>query len=401
MFYRVFICKPLPRPSVYGVDAQQLVKRNRLTGQVIETSNLGRTKAVGADGQLIPEPIKVMLDRNTNTYNIGLSELVDNPFTEETNEIIRKYRLDPKAWKDILESIKTQEKITKQMWAEIRFGLQPDELTERRPPKPTKELGDTRTKIMKTQVILYDEANPFCEDNLNGWLAIQILKHSPRVARSKESGNTATQSWYLVEQQTEQRQNIDAIIQQNKTIAKLAEYNDKYPITSTLEENILYFIASITYGDLSKPIVRDKITPVSIQEKIDEFLKPKQKDKTLSNCESFMKSVKLYEENPELFYARYLAQQMVNKNALQEVNGKWYWAAQKNKQENIGAFAFNSFDNFVNFVYTEMTTLDSKYFADLVKELLQKQAVVPFQIQALIETKIEAPEYFVKTAKKK
>ena len=335
MFYKVYLCKPLPRPSVYGVDQHQLVKRNKLTGQVIETSNLGRTKAVGSDGQPLTSPIKVMLDRDTNTYNIGLSELVDNPYTEETTELLRKYRLDPKSWRNILDEIKNNEKISKQLWAEIRFGLQPDELTERRPPKPTKESGDNRTKIMKTVVILYDEANPFSEDNLNGWLAIQILKHSAQVARSKESANTATQSWYLVEQQTEQRQNIDAIIQQNRTIAKLAEYNDKYPITSELEENVLFFIASITLNDKFKPLVKDKQNPVSIQEKIDEFLKPRQKELTLQNCQSFMKTITLYETNPELFYARYLSQQMINKNSLQEVNGKWYWAAQKQKQENV------------------------------------------------------------------
>lgn len=379
MYYKVYICKPLQKRSNQGLHLQQLVKKK--DGETIETRPFGRTKGIDASGNSLPEIIKAERTADRTKYDIGLSEVINNPFKElDVDKILSQYNLDPLLWRAPLGKIVTQDTIAKQTWGEIRFGLVPDELTERVPVKPTKDNPDTRTRIMKKNVVLYDEPNPFCEDNLEGWLSIQILLHAKkRVATSEESANTATQGWVIIEQSVEQKLSIDATLTQNRAIAKLSMLSDRFPITNVLEENILYFIGANILDNKFKPLLKGKVQPVVISEKLDSFLKPKDKGDILQNVEAFNKSVDLYEKTPDQFFASYLARQAFNVSILQQNNAQWFWRSQKDKLDNIENYKFNSFDAFVNFLYNEMIKIESPLFDEFLDELRKNNVVIPLQ----------------------
>lgn len=390
MHYRVFICKPIYKESKTGLHLQQLRKIRKDTREVMETIPLKRTKGINYKGESLTESIRAERNESRTAYDIGLSEQINNPFHgEDIDKIISQFRLNPQTWlkedfqgKNLLQRIIDRDMISKQRWAEIRFGLEPDELTERVPPKPNKENPDTRTRIMKKEVILYDEANPFCEDNLEGWLSIQILKHAKsRVANGMENINTAYHGWVIMEQAVEQRLSISNSMKVNKAIAKFSELSENYPVTNILEENILYFIGSLLLNNRFKPLLSGKVNPVTINEKLEGYLKPKSKSDTLPNIEKFNKIISLFEKTPDQFFAKYFAQQALNKNIIQQNNGVWFWKSQRDKTDNSGSYRFNSLEAFSNFIYNEMIAIESPLFEEFLRELKVKNTVIPIQFK--------------------
>lgn len=380
--FEVYICKPIPKSSKRGLDQQRFYMKNLETG-VKTNLNKVRTKGLDHKGNSLPEPIIPLKNKEGTAYDIGLSQLLDNPFKDrKPSELISSYNLDA-SWKDYLVDIVSSDEITKQTWAEIRFGLPYNELTQNVPPKGTKENPDTRTRVMKIKVVLYDEVNPFCTDNLNGFLAIQTLLNdrSGRVAPSQEAVNTATHGWVIVKQAVEQRLEIAATQKQNKAIGRLANYMEKYPATNALEENIMYFIGSGLLDNKYNPLFKDKVTPAVISEKIDAYLKPK-KELVSFHVDRFNKHLDLFENQPELFYAKYLGQQCKNKNIIQQVNSKWFW-----KRANGTTDEFESLDAFSNYIYSESEKIESSAFSELITRLQSRGCIVPLFFTQEVESR--------------
>ena len=69
-------------------------------------------------------------------------------------------------------------------------------------------------------------------------------------------------------------------LKQNKAVGEYADYCLNYPITEALESNVVYFMASIMMertGKTTQPLVKSLVNAKTIDEKINDFLKPKDK----------------------------------------------------------------------------------------------------------------------------
>lgn len=376
--FKTYVVKPIPKKSNQGLDNQYFWKKDLSTGTQVRLDKV-RTKATDASGNPGNEVIWCLKDIRTNSYDIGLSVMFENEHKgKKVEDMLRQYRLDAKVWREELNKIVLEDFISKQTWAEIRFGLTPDELTERVPPKPNKDNPDTRTRIMKTGVTLYDEVNPFCEDNLAGFLKIQILKHdrSNRVANGQDKINTALHGWVMVEQSQEHRASMDLVQKKNLAIGRLALLFDKYPVTTVLEENVAYFIAASITNPKLIPLVKGKPTPNTISEKLDEFLNPRDKDMLPWNIKTFNEVVDLFEKQPDFFYAKYLVRQAINVQLVQHVNSTWHW-----RRTDGTTSPFESVDAMNIYISTEMDKIESSSLAEFVVALKSKNCVIPAHIK--------------------
>lgn len=381
--FKTYICKPLQRPSVMGRHLNQIYERNRLTGEQKILGAANRTKAVNASGESLTEQVQVC--RNTHDrsrYNAGLSRMIENPFRDAPEKIMSMYALKPE-WQDKIEKIVKSEQIPLQTFGEIRFNLLPNELTEQVPPKPTKDNPDTRTRLMKKVITLYDRPNMFSEDNLEGWLSIQILLNNPdRVATSTQGANSSIQNWIILEEAVEQKLSADIHLKQNKAIGEYADYCLNYPVTEALESNVVYFLASIMMeraGKGTQPLIKGMVNPKTIDDKINSFLKPKDKGDVEWNIPEFNRVVKLQKEQPDLFFTKYFVQQALNTQIIQPSNGYIYWRSQKDKLDSIETYKFNSQETFTTFIYNEMIKVDSPVFDEFILELKNRNIVIPRQ----------------------
>lgn len=387
MMFKTYVCKPLQRPSVQGRHLNQVFEENKRTGERKILGAANRTKALNENGESIPEYVQVARNVHDRTrYQAGLSKMIENPFKEEPSKIMTMYGLKPE-WADKLEKICSAEQISLQTFGEIRFNLLPNELTEQVPPRPTQANPDTRTRLMKTVVTLYDRPNMFSEDNLEGWLKIQILLHNPDRVATSLPGNTAIQNWVILEESVEQKLSADVHLKQNKAIGEYADYCLNYPITEALESNVVYFMASIMMersGKAFQPLVKGIVNAKTIDEKINGFLKPKDKSEIEWNVPEFNRVVKLQKEQVDYFFAKYFVQQALNVQVIQPTNGYIYWRSQRDKIDSIETYKFNSQETFTTFLYNEMTKVESPLFDEFLLELKSKNLIIPKQYKLKI-----------------
>lgn len=381
--FKTYICKPLLRPSVQGRHLNQVYEQNRSTGERRILGPANRTKALNANGESVPEYVQVARNvHDRSRYQAGLSKMITNPFRDDVEKIMSMYRLDP-VWADKLKDIVKQEEISLQTFGEIRFHLVPNELTEQVPPRPTQANPDTRTRLMKKVVTLYDRPNVFCEDNLEGWLSIQILLHNPdRIATSTQGANSTIHNWIILEESVDQKLSADVHLKQNKAVGEYADYCLNYPITEALESNVVYFMASIMMektGKTTQPLIKGIVNAKTIDEKINDFLKPKDKADIEWNVPEFNRVVKLQKEQVDLFFAKYFVQQALNVQVIQPTNGYIYWRSQRDKPDSIETYKFNSQEAFTTFIYNEMGKVESPLFDEFILELKSKNIVIPKQ----------------------
>ena len=383
MLFKTYVCKPLQRPSVQGRHLDQIYEIDKKAGTKKMIGSANRTKALDINGESLPELVQVVKNvHDRSRYQAGLSKMIENPFKDEPSKIMSMYGLKP-AWEDKLEKICKSDQITLQTFGEIRFNLLPDELTEQVPPRPTQSNPDTRTRLMKKNVILYDRPNIFSEDNLEGWLAIQILLNNPdRVATTTQGANSSIHNWIILEESVEQKLNADTHLKQNKAIGEYADYCLNYPITEALETNVVYFMASIMMertGKATQPLIKGIVNAKTIDDKINGFLKPKDKADIEWNVPEFNRVVKLQKEQPDLFFAKYFVQQALNVQVIQPNNGFIYWRSQRDKVDSLETYKFNSTETFTTFIYNEMNQVDSPLFDEFILELRDKNVIIPKQ----------------------
>jgi hypothetical protein len=137
-----------------------------------------------------------------------------------------------------------------------------------------------------------------------------------------------------------------------------------------LEENIPFFIASIITDSKKAPLITGKPTPVKVSEKLDDFLSGSSLE---YNIKEFNKAVDLFEKTPDLFYSRYIAQQMRNVKMIQNVNAQWHY--RRNNGENS---TWETFEQLITYIYSEMNKPDSSILNEILTLLkVRYTCIVP------------------------
>lgn len=384
-----FIIKPVPSFSYQGRNLHTVQYTGGQEG--IVSKPLNKVKAVnGKSGKSCTDELKFhRADYNRNVYLTGLSEHTPNPFylpkedaKDNLDDAIHQLMVDRnlvETWRPMLRGIMSSPTITYQTLYELNFSLNPNDLhsnvsTQRLQSLPhVVDPAAPRSIVANAKVVLYDQSNIFSTSTLKGALAWHLVQLHPYIALNAQGINSGVHRWYVAEENDEFKESAKVNKLENKAVAKLVELQDKYPITEVLEENVLYFIASLcTYKE--KPIVRNKPKAFYIEEQLNNFIKTKDKASLETNVTKFLSVVEKFEKNPQLFYAQYLVQQCDNNNIIQRNNGFVYWLSQKTKSE---WYTFTSIEKFTQFVYQEMMAEESVAYQLLITELLNSQAIIP------------------------
>ena len=391
MEIKTFVIRPVERSSFQGRNLQRVVTKDSKTGTVLSEHTMNKTKAVMQDGQSCTDNLGFRRpERNRNIYDAGLSENIPNPFYEKKADdrdmaaakLMTEYSLH-EDWRPIVKSIVGSKTLTKQQELEIRFmGQQPPgSLTEMLPmDRLTSFRGiidpkATRTHLMNFRLILFDRSNLFKTDNLRGCLAWQLANRHPKIAKGLEDINPAVHNWYIAEEYEDEKiaQMTNDLV--DEAIFRLVSLKRKYPSTEVLEENVLFFIGSLLEDTNYKPVFKGKVTAGRLNELINSYLKIKGTPETIKfHIQGFNTILDTFENNVELFYAKYLVRQGLNTQVFQINNSKVYWLSKKDSPE---VYNFTSMSALEKFVYQEMQSPESTYLPLLLEEIESKFGVVP------------------------
>jgi len=400
IFNKRYIVTPVERATAQDRHIQELVTK---VGNVVKNKTLlKKTKAVMPSGTSSVDILKFKRSQdNKNMIDTGLDELIINPFyigAEEdvdvfVNNIINKYGLGS-SWDTHLRKIMKMRKIPLQTMAEIQFGLEPDTLTSRIPKSNSKE---DQTKISKFTVVLYDRANIFNTNDLNGFLAVQLLKRrTDKVHYPPNPLNSAVHNWTMIEQAKMYQNDISINIKQNETIARYVNFVKRYPNIGTLSANPLYWLGVILRDPrTNKSVIKGNaaISTAAIDSKLNDFIK--EGDDTLEQrLDSFNELMDLFEENSIRFMVKYCVYQARLKGIVVIRDGFVFWLSQLH---NPGLYKFSSLDALELKLYQELMT-GSKYFLEFLHELDEAKAPIPDELR---EKAKEAYELATKEEEKK
>lgn len=392
---KVFIIRPVQRSSMQGRNLQRAVLKDKQSGTILSEHTMNKVKATQGDGYSCTDTLRFRRpDYNRNVYDAGLNDQSPNPFYESkkedreevANKLLADYGLCEE-WRDIVKVVVKSKTITKQQELEIRFlgSMPPGTLTQAVPNERLTSFRGIidpkakRTKLMDFKLTLFDRGNRFTTDNLRGCLAWQLANHHPKIAKNIESVNPAQHWWYIGEEFQDEKMTQDLNNKIDDVIFRLVSLKRKYPITEVLEENVLYFIGSLLVNENYKPLFKGKITSMRLNEIISDYIKTKRSvDTTKFFLDKFNEIVDLFENNPTLFYAKYLTRTGLNTTTLQINNGKVYWLSKKDTPD---VYNFTSVSAFEKFIYEELQSPESTYLDSFLTELKNKFGIVPRALQ--------------------
>ena len=388
-----FIIRPVSGHSVQGRHLQEMYIKGLPQGTIKKSLNKRKAIPAGRNKSCSEAYGFMRPNYNREKYETGLDKLTKNPWylpKEEREDpdntvdaIIQENGFMPKV-REQLKAILGLKDIPLQTMYEIQFGLEQGALHNRLPSKRLVgfrnviDPGAESSIISGFKVILYDESNVFNTNTLKGKLTYHWAENHPYVAKHGEPINAGIHRWYIAEEMDEVKKTVEWHNLENEAIYKFVELKKNYPATDTLEDNVLYFLAStMTYK--GKPLLKNKVRNVQIIEKLNDFIKPFDKKDLQDNIENFMEVIELFETNPELFYVTYLVQQADNVSAIQRNNGSVYWLSQKLKNQDW--YKFTSMERFIQFMYGEFKKPESNAWTEFIHELMKEEIVIPTTLQ--------------------
>ena len=382
---------PVKRQSVQGRHLQ-MSKSKDDRGQVYNFA-LRKNKALTKhSGKSTGDTLTFRKNADATKFNAGLSKRVTNPFKVKKDENLESHIGSIKdlhglssAWDKDLKTLASQSEISKQTYLEIKFGLEPNALTERIPRRGADKLIDPKdhTILSKFRFTFYDETTVLKDNSLKGALAIQLAKHHPRISATKEHANSVEHYYYIDEREhtkhlRTQKRNHTVL----KASAKLLDLIENTHSSANLSDNILYKVGTLCRYKSGKPLLKGKPTPVAIDSELNKFIQKDAPDQ-LKNAENFLNVVKLYEDNPTLFNVNFLVQQALNSKVVYFSNGFLIWPEYKMKGEwykhdSKELFAAFILDHLGKFDPDELNAVNA--FNELNKEVKNTQLGVGLSI---------------------
>lgn len=353
---------PVPRVSAQGRHRQtyQTVGEN---GVVTTTVNMQKTKEFGTSSVYF-----FPYNKNTDRLFTGLDVTITNPFyNSDISEIKNKYNVHPDFE---LGKIVTQKEISKQLFYEIKHGVEPGKYNSF--ANNNWFTGDPSAKnssyLAEFSITLYPRPNVFTTTTPRQELAIILidaLVEAGRIAESKSDANSALHEFYISENNQEETVMSNIIEKREEAIAKLYEIKTKYPKFALKE------IAAVLPNNKGKYVALGDTTQEQLKIAISNYLKDD------FNVNKFLEVVSLLEtpEGAEKIKVMYCINQAVHKGVINSRQGEYIWVSKTGDQTayNLGS----RYDNVINFFLKEYKNYnpeseDLNYYSELVKELTVK-----------------------------
>lgn len=352
---------PVKRISVQNRHTQ--MSKSKDNNGNSNTYALQKNKVVISQGRTASDTLTFSKRGDGQYFDAGLSEQITNPFYTKKDDIIshiaeiRNLHGLSDNWLRSLEGICKQSEISKQTYLEIKFGLEPNDLTERVPKRKNGKLVDTedQTILSRFRYSFYDRTNILKDDTLKGALAIQLVKNHRRIALNKSVANSSQHFYYIDEKEETkflrtQKRNHSVL----RASAKLFEIIENTSSSSDLSNNVLYKIASQCKYKSGQVVVKGKPTPIAIDREINTYIQKNVPDQ-LHNSEYFLSVVKTMENNPALFNVNFLVQQAINCKVVYYSNGYLLWRDFKDKE---GWYRHDSKELFAAFILDHLNKYD-------------------------------------------
>lgn len=356
------IVKPVPRQSVQGrhLQSYRLKAGNNEINQAMY-----KTKVANATETLV-----LHRDKSGTRYEMGLEELIPNPFGNNVTEVMANYGVSEK-WlhNGRLEKVLSNSHVTTQTYLEILAGVDPDTYTplirKNRYNGVFLKEDVEPTELEALKVVLYDSANIFSSETPRGRLAMQFLRNHKAVAKSKDVINPNVHRWYIAEEHedsVEAKKTNDLI---NEAIAELFMLTKKQPY------EVLYQFCTVLTNESGTSIKKGASTQYVLEEVLNKYIKDKTKHQ-LSNINKFLEMTKLYKANPELFHVETLVQAGLTYDVLSINNGFLYWDSQKHNPE---FYKFTSIKSFKEFLFAEFNKHNPKEKGDSIYKVYVDELV--------------------------
>lgn len=356
------IVKPVQGRSYQNRHLQEVVYRTQ-DGQIVESKGMNKNKAVTPSGESCIDSLVFRRDASGTRFNAGLGEQVVNPWfigrveedelIEHVESIFSNYKL-PQSWRNKIEKIVKQKQISKQQELEIKAGVEPGTYTDLLPKRIQGSMffdPEDKTELSQFKLVLYDRSNIFTDETPRQRLAIQLIKNRPdRIAPSLKDVNSATHTFYIAEEQEEFKISKGKNDLINEAIFELVSITKQYPLTSELEESVLFQITSLLTDRENRVVIKGRVTNLFVEQQINSYIKDKGTGQ-LENVTKFLEVIKLFKSNPDLFYAKYIVQQAFNTRVVSDENGYVFWHSMKHRPE---WYKFSSRQKLESFIYTEM-----------------------------------------------
>lgn len=361
------IVKPVNRESVQRRHLNPVKIWDPERKAMIETGQVtGQTKARGA-----VEVLQFVPNLAKGRYNTGLEEMIPNPFKGSTVLALKGKFLLSDAWDNQLESVITQDEISRQTWYEILDGTEPNYYTPAMgknvqligPMRVTNEEKQPRTFIEMFNITLVDGANVFLWDHSRSRMAIQLLKNHPVVAVNKDMYNSTSHNWYIALEDEEELSRVEVDDLENDALFELTSIQKNAP------EDRLYKLAVILN------LAKGEMSPLVIKDMLNRFIKSKSDDKK-QRIKKFMAAVMLFKEQEARFNVTYAVTQAINVNLMSFENGYLYW---KSKVDQATLYRWATTEALVGFLEEEYQRYaprkggnkdaTTNQYAELVKEL--------------------------------
>lgn len=374
MNYTRLIVKPVQRSSYQGRHMQRFSFIGK-DGQRVETAEMGKSKATTKDGKSCAEVLVFRTNPNTRKFEAGMTQSIVNPFKDaNVDELINKYSLS-QSWRKLVESIVTQDQITKQLHLEILDGVEPGDYNENMPTKrlPNSSFADPKVEgnvniIGSFKLRLYDGANIFDSKTSKGRMSMQLIRmRSDVVAKDYQSINPSEHRWYIAEENEEVIEKKRVNDMENEAIVMLYNLKKKHPA------NIVRQMGVILTDKENLSIIRGQMDEAGVDTVLNSYIKDKGPEQ-FGNITKFLQTGELMDSNMELFHVKYLVRMGFINNLFRYSNGSVFWLSQQNNPEK---YKFDSVEALETFFFTEMEDYTpsgqiKNYYGELLDEFKTK-----------------------------
>lgn len=373
---------PVERTSAQGRH-RQYYQTYDINGLVVNTRNMKKVKEYDtASVYMFPT------NKETNMLHTTMQNMIANPLKGlDKDQVISKYNVHPE-WHEKLDKILDKDKVTKQVYYEIKHGKQPNAYASNArwsifnlPPGDIKKrLDEGRGELDSMEMVLYPKANYFEDTTPTQELKIcmiDALVEMGLIAKSKDTAIPYKHEFYISEDNEEETR-----ASQKRDIVEAGMFR-LYKLKNEATFFKQYQFAVVLRTKQNQTLIKGQSTPERVKNQLSEYISDRNKNQ-MDHVDRFINLFDLQStpEGADRFHIMYLVQQGLNTGVLMHRDGEYIWPSKSNDKD---AYQLGqSFEKIVSFLLKEMNTPTPKgkkivtnYYHDLLAEVKAKN--VPFE----------------------
>jgi hypothetical protein len=361
--HSIIFVNPVERVSVQGRHLQMFMIEGK-DGSVIPTARMNKVRE-----EDVAHQFKFPVDLNNPTGSIytGFDRVIENPFKGmAAEEVMSEYGLNDK-WADFVTKLVNQDKISKQVYYEIKHGKNPGFYTNIKSQDPKNP-----NYIETVKLILYPRPNRFTTETPDSEIKIELIRLHKKIADSKDKIIPGIHDWYVSQENEAEQEHAKKQEVIKKAIANL------YLLQTSNTRYKNYQMASLMKDKRGDVLIKGEVSDMKVDRVLDTFIQNDTKDQ-MDNISQFLTRVDQLtsREGSIKFNLEYLIQQAINCNVMTSRDGYITW---NSKAGTPNVSKWSNFDKMLAFFTKEYLAYSPKekdatnWYLDLFTEVKSKGA---------------------------